>query len=67
MSTVQEHIEGEAEFSMSDYEIRCFKTMVEEFTDWLYDTGILSEREINWNELDEVCKQMAECYEEDER
>lgn len=65
MGTVDEHLEETAEFAVSDKEIQCFKSMVEEFTDWLRDTEICSEVEINWNELDNVCKKMAECMEDE--
>ena len=62
-----DHINEEAEYEVSDREIRCFKTMVVEFHQFLMDTGLLDEDGyIDDNELQKVCDAMSKSYDESE-
>lgn len=66
MGQVDDHLNGDAEHGMSYSEIQRFKDLVEEFTGWLADIGILSEMDLDTRTLDEVCKKMEEGYEDAE-
>lgn len=59
LNEVQDHIDCEAEFSVSDGEIAQFKEMVEYFHEFLVDAGILEMgTRIQQDRLEEVCEQM---------
>ena len=67
LGDVQDHIFGEAEYSISDREIRAFKEMVVFFTDFLKENCILDdEGEIDERILDETCEAMRKCAEDEE-
>ena len=67
LEDVQEHIFGEAEYSISDREIRAFKEMVVFFTDFLKENCILDDKgEIDERILDETCEAMSRSVEDDE-
>ena len=67
MDTVDEHINEEAQYEVSDKEITCFKNMVQEFVEWLTNTSILDdEGSVDWEELDRVCDMMGKSYETDD-
>lgn len=68
MADVEEHVNEIAEYSVSDGEIRQFKQMVIEFTDFLHDMGVLNdEGYLERDTLNEVCDAMAKSYDgEDE-
>ncbi len=59
-SAVEEHVNGEAEYAISDREICCFKKMIEEVAEFLYDNDLLDEYgEVNATALDDICESMA--------
>lgn len=59
LSDAEEHINGEAESEVSDHEIRCFRTIVEEFVSWLQDMSLLDEDGyLDDDALTEVCEAM---------
>lgn len=67
MSTVEEHVNGEAEYEVSGREIDHFRRMVTEFTDWLHDMALLDdEGYLNEDALDEVCEDMTKTCKEEE-
>ena len=60
MGDVEDHVNQEAEYAVSDHEIRHFRNMVIDFAGWLYDMGLLNaDGEIDEEELDRVCESMA--------
>ena len=60
---VYDHINEEAEYEISDNEIRNFRQMVNSFLELLNDAGILTEyAEINEEALDQVCEKMAQSF-----
>ena len=61
LNEVTDHINEEAEDDVSDHEIKCFKSMVYEFVDFLNSAELLdSEGEIDEDVLELVCKKMKE-------
>ena len=64
---VYDHINEEAEYEVSDHEIREFRNMVRNMVEFLQDTEILDENgEVNERALDEVCETMRYGYSEEE-
>lgn len=61
---VLEHINEEAEYSISRSEIENFKELTKTFVEFLIDTEILDEAYINDDVLDLVCEKMAQSYSE---
>ena len=41
LGVIDEHVNGEGESAVSEKEIRCCKSMIEEFVGWLNDMGLL--------------------------
>ena len=67
LSNVTEHINGEAEYAVSDREIEWFRRMVEEFAEWMQDAGVLDENGyLDDDALDEVCESMKRTCEDEE-
>ena len=68
LSDVDEHVNGEAEYEVSDREINQFRNMVEYFVGWLNDQCLLDEDgDLNYDELEQVCEAMKRtCREEEE-
>ena len=67
MEEVREHVNEEAEYEVSNNEIRHFRQMIEEVASFMYDMELLDEYgEIDENKLDEVCEAMGKSYEEQE-
>lgn len=64
MANVLEHINEEAEYSVSHGEIEHFKEMTKAFVDFLLDTEILEEAYINEEALKSVCEKMAQSFSE---
>lgn len=63
IGSVEEHVNEEAEYEVSEREIDCFRKMVQEFAGWLYDMELLDENgELDETELDNVCESMARGY-----
>ena len=60
MDTVQEHLNREAEYSVSETEIEQFEGMIREIVDFLYDTGILNGKgDLDDKRMNEICYAMA--------
>ena len=68
LADAEEHVNGEAEYEVSDREIDCFKKMVDTFVEWLQDNDLLDEDNgLNWDVLNEICDSMKKtCETEDE-
>lgn len=67
MEEARDHVNEEAPYEVSDREITFFKTMVNEFVDWLHDMELLdADGEVDQDELDRTCEAMAKGYEEEE-
>ena len=67
LSTVEEHINGEAEYPVSDEEIRHFRDMVETFVNFIQDNGLLDDDGYLYEKrLDKVCKDMARGSDDDD-
>lgn len=63
LNDVYEHINEEAEYEISDREIRNFREMVKSFVDFLQETELLDEDGyLNDEALDEVCEAMGKSY-----
>lgn len=64
---VNDHIECQAEYGISEREIRHFKTMVYDFVDFLNDNSLLDDcGEIDREQLESVCKLMEKSFDVDE-
>ena len=57
-----EHMTGEAEYAVSDREIKHFRSMVEEMITWLRDDMDLldEEGELDTDALDRICEALAQ-------
>ena len=67
MADVEEHVNEEAEYEVSNHEIREFRYMIEEIANFLYEQDLLDEYvEVNHKQLDKVCEAMAKRYGEGE-
>lgn len=63
---VEEHVNGEAEYSISEREIYNFKRMIGDIAEFLYNNDLLDENgEINQTALDDVCAAMERGEEDD--
>lgn len=63
LQEVEEHVNEEAEYEVSDHEIAHFKKMIVDFVGWLNDMCLLDgDGELDGDELDRVCESMAQCY-----
>ena len=63
LSDVEEHVSEEAEYEVSDREIRSFRNMVEMFHDFLCNMELLDEDgDLDMDALDSVCEAMAKRY-----
>lgn len=59
LDNAEEHINGEAEYEVSESEIEFFHRMVTEFTDWMKENGILDDDvEIDEESLGNICSAM---------
>ena len=66
MADVGEHVNEEAEYKVSDSEIRCFRTMVEEVIEFLQEHELIDENGyLDEDSLDWTCKKMAESWEDE--
>lgn len=67
LGDAQEHINEEAEYSVSDKEIDCFKKMVAEFYEFLCETELLDNNgELDEEVLDLICAKMRHGYSEED-
>lgn len=63
LDVVEEHINEEAEYTVSDREICDFKRMVRMFVDFMHEQDLLdAEGELDQDALDRMCLAMAESY-----
>lgn len=67
LNDVEEHINEEAEYEVSDREIQWFRNMVELFHEFLCEQELMDEDGNLDNEaLDRVCEAMTKSYDEEE-
>jgi hypothetical protein len=67
LNEVIDHVNEEAEYEVSDPEIRHFKNMIVNFVDFLHDMCLLDDDGyLDREELDKVCQAMAKSYKEEE-
>ena len=65
LNEVIDHVNEEAEYEVSEPEIRHFKNMIVNFVDFLHDMCLLDdEGYLDREELDKVCQAMAKSYKE---
>ena len=63
---VEEHVNSEAEYGISEREIYNFKRMIGDIAEFLYNFDLLDENgEINQTALDDVCEAMERGGEDD--
>jgi hypothetical protein len=63
ISEVEDHVNEEAEYEVSDREIRQFREMVEYFHSFLCDNELLDEfGDLDTVQLDKVCEAMSKSY-----
>lgn len=66
MADVDEHVNEEAEYEVSDREIKCFKDMIYEVVGWLNDQCLLDEYgDVDEEQLDTICEAMKKSYDEE--
>ena len=66
LTDVEEHVNGEAEYPVSQNEIRHFENMVREFVDWLHDAALLDdEGYLDEDALDNALDAMATAGEDE--
>lgn len=67
LADAEEHVNEEAEYSVSDNEIRCFKDIITDVYDWMCDMALINEYgELDTDELNNICEKMRHSYREDE-
>ena len=67
MNAVEEHVNGEAEYPVSENEVNNFQQMVQDFVGWLHDMALLDdEGYLNEDALNEVRDDMMKAREDDE-
>lgn len=67
LNEVDDHIYEEAEYDVSENEIRNFRNMMVHIADWMAEQELLDEYgEINHERLDEICEQMRHSYQVEE-
>ena len=59
LNDVDKHVNGEAEYAVSDSEIHHFRRMVDNFAAWICDMNLLDEDGcLDEDVLDEICEAM---------
>lgn len=67
LGDVEDHVNGDAEYKVSENEIGHFESMVREFVDWLHDMALLDEEGyLDEDALNEVCDDMMKTKERDD-
>lgn len=67
VADVEEHVNEEAEYEVSDNEINFFRLMISDMVEFLQNQELLDEHgELNEEELDKICEAMAKSYESEE-
>ena len=65
LNDVEEHVNGEASYSVSDREIDEFKQMVEDFYHFMQDQELIDDNGyLDRTELEKVCDEMRKGYAE---
>ena len=60
IADVEEHVNLEAKYPVSDREIRCFRDMVDQFFCFMDEMNLINEDgELDYEELDLLCKEMS--------
>lgn len=66
LSDVEEHVNEEAEYKVSEREIQEFRNMVEYFHDFLCEQELLDEDgNLDWDAIENVCEAMGKSYSQD--
>lgn len=67
LNDVEEHVNREAEYPVSERECYHFREMVTEFVDWLHDMDLLDEDGyLDVDALNDVCDDMAKAADDEE-
>ena len=67
LNTVEEHVNHEAEYAVSENEINNFQQMVQDFVGWLHDMALLDdEGYLDEDALNDVCDEMSKTNKEDD-
>lgn len=67
LGEVEDHINEEARYEVSEHEINHFRRMVKMFVEFLQEQELLNEEgELDKEVLDRVCESMAHGYEEED-
>lgn len=66
LNVVEEHVNEEAPYGVSDGEIARFKEMVHMFVDFMNEHQLLDDCEVDETMLDDVATMMAQGYDEEE-
>ena len=67
LEDVEEHIQEEAEYKVSENEIEHFQNMVRDFYSWLVDYELITEDgELDEEMLERACEYMRKSYREEE-
>ena len=62
----EDHVNGDAEYAVSEREIDCFEAMVEMFFEWMQDMALVTdEGELDREALQDVCVAMSRANEEE--
>lgn len=65
LSVVEEHLNEEAEYPVSEREIACFDSMVREFFDFLKDADLIDDDgELDRDMLNAICDKLERGYAE---
>lgn len=67
LNDVEDHVNEEAEYAVSEREIESFRDMVHYFHEFMQNQELITEDgKLDEDELDKVCKSMEKSYSEDE-
>lgn len=65
LSDVDAHIDEDAEYSVSEREIDCFKSLITELYDWMCERELIDcNGELDTDGLEEICEKMRHGYNE---
>ena len=60
LAEVEEHVNGDSEYPVSESEVGYFWDMVKDFVGWLHDMALLdNEGHLNEDALDDMCEDMT--------
>lgn len=67
LNVVEEHVNEEAEYEVSENEIRNFKQMIIMIHDFMYEMNLLDENgDLNMERLEDIAEYMAESYDNED-